>query len=221
MSSILDALKKLEDEKANRGSGTGNIAAKVVKDGRRPKQRPVWMLPASMAAAAVTAALATYIIMSGFLTSNKPGQLVAPAPPQDPQQFALQAAAPTPVTPLPFAAVPNRARPSAPPTRVARKAPVASALQRPQIEPRRVKKPAPALPPETLPKLPSLDVMGIGWQKDNAKSQAIVNGRAVSKGAVVDGARVEEIFQDRVRFFYNDKTIEIPLGKISGENPLH
>ena len=221
MSSILDALKKLEDEKANRGSGTGNIAAKVVKDGRRPKQRPVWMLPASMAAAAVTAALATYIIMSGFQTSNKPGQLAAPAPPQQPQRDAPQAAAPMSVTPLPSAAVRNRVVPSAPSDTIAREVPVIKAPPRPRIEHRSAEKPAPVRPPETLPKLPSLEVTGIGWQKDNAKSQAIVNGRAVSEGVVVEGARVEEIFPDRVRFSFNDKTFEIPVGKISGENPLH
>jgi general secretion pathway protein B len=74
---------------------------------------------------------------------------------------------------------------------------------------------APALP-EALPAPPVLKVTGIGWQKDNADRLAIVNGKAVSEGAVVEGARVEEIFPDRVRFSFNDKAFEIPLGKIPG-----
>lgn len=204
MSSILEALKKLEDEKAGRRSGVGNIASKIVKDGRRPKQRPVWMLPASMAAVAATAALSTYIFMSVYSASNKPGQIVAPAAPQLAQP----------------AAVINRVLPPPPSTHAARHATVFNALQRPQIEPRSAEKPAPAPPPETRPSLPALKVTGIGWQKGNADRLAIVNGRAVLEGAIVAGARVEEIFPDRVKFSFNDKTFEIPLGKISGENPL-
>jgi general secretion pathway protein B len=213
MSSILEALKKLEDEKAGRRSGAGNIAGKVVKDGRRPKQRPVWMLPASMAAVAATAALATYIFMSGFSPRNKPGQLVAVAPPQQPQQAAV------PMPPLPSAVVHTRVLPPAKSSPVARQAPIINASPRQNIETRSAGKPAPAPTPEPLPGLPALKVTGIGWQKDNADRLAIVNGRAVSEGAVIEGARVKEIFPDHVQFSFNDKTFEIPLGNISRENP--
>jgi general secretion pathway protein B len=80
-----------------------------------------------------------------------------------------------------------------------------------------VEKPAALSLPAAQPGPPVLKVTGIGWQKGNADRLAIVNGRAVSEGAVVEGARVEEIFPDRVRFSFNDKTFEIPLGKIAGE----
>jgi general secretion pathway protein B len=219
MSSILEALKKLEDEKSSRQSGAGNIAGKVVKDGRRPKPRPVWLLPASMAAVATTAALATYIIMSSLSPSKKPGHLITPVQPLQPQQAAPQAAAPIRPTALPSANAPNKVVRSSPSPPVTSQEPVINAPPVQHIESRSIAIPAQALPTEKLPGPPALKVTGIGWQKGNADRLAIVNGRAVTEGAVVEGARVEEIFPDRVRFSFNDKTFEIPLGKISGENP--
>jgi general secretion pathway protein B len=70
-----------------------------------------------------------------------------------------------------------------------------------------------------LPGPPALNVTGIGWQKGNADRLAVVNGRAVSEGAVIEGARVEEIFPDRVRFSFGGKAFDVPLGKTPGGSP--
>jgi general secretion pathway protein B len=217
MSSILEALKKLEDEKAGRRSGTANIAAKVVKPGRRPRQRPRWLLPAGMAVVAAAAALFTYILMGGFYTRINPAQTAPTALPRQPQQAAAPSFAPAPLPVLSPAAMRNQTIPPSPSTPVVKQAPVVVTSPLQPVEPRISEKPAAPSPPETLPGPPALKVTGIGWQKDNADRLAIVNGRAVSEGAVVEGARVVEIFPDRVRFSFNDRTFEIPLGKISGE----
>lgn len=63
MSSILEALKKLEEEKAARQSVAGQVVGKVAKSGRRPKQQPKWILPFAMAAVASIAVLFTYLFM--------------------------------------------------------------------------------------------------------------------------------------------------------------
>ena len=47
----------------------------------------------------------------------------------------------------------------------------------------------------------------------------MVNGRPVAEGATVEGARVEEIFPDRVRFSFANRTFEVSLGKTSGTTP--
>ncbi len=223
MSSILEALKKLEDEKAGRSSGTGNIAAKVAKPGRRPGQKPKWLLPAGMAVVAAAAALFTYILMGGFSTrinSLQPAQQTPPTqqPQQPPQllqpQQPQQAAAPAVAPPV---IVRNRDLVRSPSSPAVRPALVMVAPSPQPVEPTNVEKPAAPSLPAAEPGPPALKVTGIGWQKGNADRLAIVNGRAVSEGAVVEGARVEEIFPDRVRFSINDKTFEIPLGKISGE----
>ena len=223
MSSILEALKKLEDEKAGHRSGTGNIAAKVAKPGRRPGQRPRWFLPAGMAFVAVAAALFTYILMGGFSTRTNSVQPAQQTPTRQPQQLqqphqaAAPAVAPAPPPVSPPVTVRNRALHPSPSSPVARPAPVMVAPPPQPVEPPKVEKPAAPSPPAAEPGPPALKVDGIAWQKGNAERLAIVNGRAVSEGAVVEGARVEEIFPDRVRFSINDKTFEVPMGKIAGE----
>ncbi len=65
------------------------------------------------------------------------------------------------------------------------------------------------LAPEKSP--PQLRVTGIAWQKDGASSAALVNGRPVQQGGVVDGFKVEEIFQDKVRFSGGNGNLDVPL----------
>jgi general secretion pathway protein B len=61
--------------------------------------------------------------------------------------------------------------------------------------------------------LPTLKVTGIAWQKDSTDRVAVVNGTSVSEGVMVEGARVEKIFQDRVRFSFDQQTFDISLGR--------
>jgi general secretion pathway protein B len=222
MSSILEALKKLEDEKAARQSGAGHIAGKVVKSGRRAKQHPKWMLPAGMAAVAAVAVLATYILMGGISTRYGTPQPSPSVQRQPESGGTLQRPAPTaaPAT-IPSAAIPARRKRSLPPspaTSPAREAPVPAAATRLPQEGAAVQvKPAQPLQPAAATGLPVLQVTGIGWQKDNANRLAIVNGRPVVAGNVVEGAKVEEILPDRVRFSINDRSFEIAVGNGYGE----
>lgn len=59
---------------------------------------------------------------------------------------------------------------------------------------------------------PELRVTGIAWQKDSAASAAIVNGRSVVRGGIVDGYKVEEILEDKVRFSGNSGKLDVALG---------
>jgi general secretion pathway protein B len=100
-----------------------------------------------------------------------------------------------------------------------KQAPAAEAVTRlPQAAPTAAAIPTPAPQPAAVSGPPVLKVTGIGWQKDNAARLAVVNGRAVTEGTVVEGARVEEILPDRVRFTINDRSFEIPVGNIPGGN---
>lgn len=252
MSSILEALKKLEEEKATRLSGADNIAGKVVRSNRRIRQRPGWWLPAGMACAAVIAAAATYIFTGGFFAANRQAPPAGPAPSSPSQAAAVspaappQAAQPVAVPPAASAQAPqsvatppvrsaspprspamgprNRAPAFSPHPAVVRPVPVRNNVPPQQTEPRAAERHAPpqtaTLPQPTVStSLPKLTVTGIGWQKDNADRLAIVNGRAVPEGAVIEGARIEEIFPDRVKFSMGDQTFDVSLGKASGETP--
>jgi len=55
-------------------------------------------------------------------------------------------------------------------------------------------------------------VTGIAWQKDGASSVAMVNGRPVQQGSVVDGYKVEQIYEDKVRLSGSKGSLLVPLG---------
>jgi type II secretory pathway component PulC len=60
---------------------------------------------------------------------------------------------------------------------------------------------------------PTLKVNGIAFQEGVAGSVAVVNGISVSSGSMVEGAKVEDIQMDRVRFSYSGEKFEVLLGK--------
>jgi hypothetical protein len=70
----------------------------------------------------------------------------------------------------------------------------------------------PVVEPSPAKALPEIRVTGIAWQKERQASAAIVNGRPVAEGEVVDGCRVEQIYQDKVTFAGGGRTFEVPLG---------
>ncbi|MDO9308796.1 MAG: hypothetical protein Q7V04_06990 [Deltaproteobacteria bacterium] len=61
--------------------------------------------------------------------------------------------------------------------------------------------------------VPVLRVNGIAFQEGVSDSVAVVNGIPVSAGSVIEGVKVEVIQKNRVRFNYNGETFEIQLGK--------
>jgi hypothetical protein len=80
-----------------------------------------------------------------------------------------------------------------------------------QVTPVAAAPPAPPAPP-AAPARPELKVSGIAWQNNGASSFAVVNGRAVLQGSMVDGYKVQEIRHDAVRFSGSGGTFEVPLG---------
>jgi general secretion pathway protein B len=73
--------------------------------------------------------------------------------------------------------------------------------------------PVPAAAPAVaaVPVHPEPKVSGVAYQ-NNGSSFAVVNGRAVLQGGTVDGFKVLEIHQDRVRFSGSNGTFEVPVG---------
>lgn len=61
--------------------------------------------------------------------------------------------------------------------------------------------------------VPLLRVNGIAFQEGVSDSVAVVNGIPVSAGSVIEGVKVDVIQKNRVRFNYNGDTFEIQLGK--------
>jgi hypothetical protein len=69
---------------------------------------------------------------------------------------------------------------------------------------------------ETMTELPatpsSLKISGIVWSEEPANRVAVINSMPVNEGAFIGGIKVVEIYPTRVRFLYNERSFEIPLG---------
>jgi general secretion pathway protein B len=238
MSSILKALKKLEEEKSARRAGI-DIARGIVKSVpvRRRKRR--WLFPVSVSGAAFSAALLTFILMGG-----PPENKRAADPPDNSRMKAdvgernaeINAGKPgiTGGKPLPVGA-PSGTGVSMPVSKSKEKESAKKAsttknsLSRSPEIPLGAKSPAEERRPQKNVQLPSnsasgsvqqpaslplpvLHVSGIAWDKDGSERFAVVNGASVSEGMTVGGAVVEKIFQDKVRFSFENRTFEVAVG---------
>ena len=56
-----------------------------------------------------------------------------------------------------------------------------------------------------------IKLSGIAWQEERSARRAVVNGFLIQEGGVVSGAKITDIYQNRVRFSQSGKIFEIPL----------
>jgi general secretion pathway protein B len=69
-----------------------------------------------------------------------------------------------------------------------------------------------ALPADLIVPAPAdIKLSGIAWQDERRARRAVVNGFLMQEGGIVSGARITDIYQDRVRFTSSGKFFEIPL----------
>jgi cytoskeletal protein RodZ len=231
MSSILDALRKLDEQKSVRRQPQVDVARGVVRGTTPPpgmRVRPWQLGVALMVVALLSTAITFWATRQPWKSPVQPPQPPAGAtavPQAAPATPAQASAVPTtqqqPVASRPSPAKPRTATPTPVPMPLPAKrailapavtpvpAPATQATTAPLAEPALVEAPRPAV----APPVPSLKVTGIGWQKDAASRYAVINGTAVGEGGSVDGARVEEILPDKVRLKTGDRVIELGLGK--------
>jgi len=234
MSSILKALKKLEEEKALRRDEALDLPREILT-ARREKRSvsPIAWGGAIIAGLLLTIALTTLVVRRGdqqtvtttagsFATPEatavtkaaqeiparrEAGSIVpATGKPVAPPDGKLRPPYPADNEPLPAAATTIRAEPRAVITAVPSLPATAS------VPPGALLR-KPALTPVSEPPEPALVVSGIAWNKDSAERLAIINGQPTATGTYVNGFIVEEILPDRVRFSTEGKIVEILIGK--------
>jgi general secretion pathway protein B len=245
MSSILKALKKLEQEKAVRRGGNADIARGILRKVAKDKKKPRWLFPVSVAGAALVASLFTLVIMAVFQHSRRTAETItrsqdtvkSPLVPAqglsvpltesskelnqngNPAEQVVSKAGRIVKTPVSIKSPLTRIRPVGPLPEAASETP---SLPEDAPSPPKAQEPAvkavQLVKPSVGHSLPSLTVSGIAWQKDSTDRVAVVNGTSVSEGVMVEGARVEEIFQDRVRFSFDKQTFDISLGGQARKN---
>ena len=198
MSLILDALKKLEQEKAARHSRQVELRPAITGRRDTPSSNP-WRQPLLVVGAVILAVAITIVIMGRFSKQRLP---VAPAA----APVREESVAPIATLPAPVPVIPIQ-----PPVTIPMP-PASTKILTPVVTP----PPMPARPKNSVPEMagpapPDLKVTGIAWQDERSARRAVVNGALIGEGAVVSGARVVEIRQDQVRFSRDGQTLASPI----------
>ncbi len=217
MSLILDALKKLDREKAAKQGGTVNIASGIllqVKSRRRGMAVPV----AAILFTAVAAVAATYYWAGTPLLPMGVSQPAATSPPS----VAKATPAVPPVPPVAKQELPAEPKPapSVEPGKqqIAIPTPAVAEVKKP-VEKSRAKIPAvtetvraPERNGNTAPSVrPALKVSGIVWQEERPARRAFVNDIPVREGDMIKDVKVVEIHPDHVRFSQGGKAFDVRL----------
>jgi len=241
MSYILDALKKLEHEKSrkSRRDGMISISGSLFENERqRPSGPAGWKIALAVTVAVLLTFGATWLFLrpgkDRVTLLPRLAVPVSPAPPASTLPAVPTVTAETaPVTPVPAVVpvqqiqtavppVPVKSapiRPPAPPSKPERKTVQAGTAgvdadeypvqKRP---PRTIERKVQALSADlSMPAPADIKLSGIAWQEERRARRAVVNGFLMQEGGVVSGARITDIYQDRVRFSLSGKIFEIPL----------
>ncbi|MDD5284763.1 MAG: hypothetical protein PHD54_02795 [Desulfuromonadaceae bacterium] len=215
MSYILDALKKVEHQKARKATAGGMTSISgdlFLERASRPSRGGVGKIVAVI----VVVALCTFAVTWFMLKVDKkkvgvgarsavPTAVATPAAPPSPAPPAplpapLPPSLPQQQMPLPTAAA---ATPSAPPALPQPGVAVSSALEPVKGKLAKAPKVAPQRPKtvvQTIQAPADIKVSGIAWQEERASRRVVINGFLLHEGATVLGAKILEIHRDRVRF---------------------
>ena len=208
MSSILKALRRLEEERARKSSVAPEIAASLLRGDTRHRVSPPWIWPVVIIA---VAALATALLWS-WRPAPLVSQIDTPVAPatisraatagrggtviieevMDQRRPVLPSPAPTVPAPMPLPAK-VKSSPS-------------------KLEPGR-STPTEATNPATTANADRQNpvVSAIVWQEDSAARMAVVDGLPVMTGEFVGTAKVEEIQRDRIIFIEAGKLFTVSV----------
>ena len=202
MSSILTALKKLEDENMARKSDPPRIDAEILRGRSSHRVTPFRSILLAMILFAGGGGATYLYLKSNSLPQQTPSKTMdIISHPNSSSSETL----PTPriqvesITPDPIISAAPDAHTKHISVAISKKV---TNLQKVQ--------PSPKI--SINQKLPTLKVNGIAFQ-DGADSVAVVNNIPVSKGSLIEGVRVDEIWRDRVQFKSGGKQFDIYLGK--------
>ncbi len=235
MSSILKALKKLEDEKTARRNGGTDVARGILRSNTGQNRKTRWVLPVSVAGSALVAAFLTYFLTGGH---TLPGREAVPvssgkgspvtfekkAPVQGSEPEIKKSVPDEPAVAMPAdsaskkkifgpISLPVYRKPPLPLSDNKRNAKASSEERWPGPNNRMLQRNvAESERPPEVHSPPTLRVSGIAWNRDSSERLAVVNGMSVTEGTVIEGVRVEEIMKDKVRFSFEKKTFEVALG---------
>jgi general secretion pathway protein B len=243
MSSILEALKKLDRERTARKKTVINIEQDILKSsssGVGAKSRYRALLLALAGSTGVLLLLLIIVWWQPFTKVPPPGETIAvrqkvPAPDSS-KTGRLPIPPPTSQAP----SVKQKTRVAVPPPvgmpdqkafQPAKEPPI-QARPLPQVRPPAQEKTAAAKPsptptvkpatPKPAPQkktkplirpLPVLTVTGIAFREDRSSRLAIINGEPVAIGEKIEGVKVEDIKEDEIRFSFHGRKFKLGIGE--------
>lgn len=221
MSSILKALKKLEDDKAAHRTGNLKLDAEILRSENGSSFFSTGVIAVSLLMMAGGSG-ATYFYLKRekapvISSQQRPPVSVVPEIKTEPLPEAV-VVVPAEDLKKPANSGAPRLLLQPPPRSNTEKTISTPTPVRPAVASKAaalVKAPKPPLIPasKTTKNVPTLRVNGIAFQNSAADSMAIVNGTPVANGSVVEDITVVKILKDRVLFQRDEEKFEIQLGQ--------
>ncbi|PKN13169.1 MAG: hypothetical protein CVU69_03995 [Deltaproteobacteria bacterium HGW-Deltaproteobacteria-4] len=195
MSSILKALRRLEEERARKSHVAPEIAANLLRRGARRRSTPLWIWPTAVAVVAV--ALAAFFW--SWRSASVGNKIVTPITlPADIHVAATTGGGKEVI----IEEVIDQQRPSILlPAKTLQPAPAAPVLPVKNVETELI--PAAVESQSAAPRVEERQspvITAIAWQDDSAARMAVVDGLPVMTGEFVGTAKVQEILRDRIIF---------------------
>lgn len=204
MSSILKALRRLEEERARKSSVAPEIAANLLRSRSQRRQAPLWLWPIVIVIVAVAIASLFWSLRPTPVMSDRPRSTLAPAPFSEPLPHVVTPRSGGGVI---IEEVIDQRRPALlPPTPPI--GPAAEMILPAQPVPVSAKAEEPVTTPVTTPAAvqPLIEerqspvVSAIAWQEESSARMAVVDGLPVMTGEVIGTAKIQEILPDRILF---------------------
>jgi len=209
MSLILDALRKMEQERRSRRGSAQDLRPEVLRyrmatQPKRPSRYPLVIVGVVLLCAGIGAGFALKG-GKGEAVSQQTQDLAAPAPTPSPVEAPAAppafepAAAPVPNEPVaaPLAAEPAKPRPARPAALPSSPAPVATAPFREDAG--------------AQGGGADITISGIAYQDERRMRRAVLNGQLVGEGGEIAGARVVEIKETKVKLSRGGQLFEVPF----------
>jgi len=199
MSLILDALRKIELERKAKRQGSHEIRTDVLNyHGNAPAAEKSRTVPIAAAFLLISASIACF-----FFLRQADSPKIDPTP-----QKEIPSQVPTPVVPV---TPPQPVQPPPP------EPPAKKSIQE------NVPSPSPPVKKTTAVEIiqqkngeAGISLSGIAWQDERSLRRAVINGFLVGEGAEIQGAKIIEIKQNRVRFSRNGTIFEIEHSSAAG-----
>lgn len=197
MSLILDALRKIELERKAKRQSSQEIRSEVLHyRGAAPTVDKSRIIPVSAAVVLVSASVAAFF----YFKKPEPPHIASAQPQEILQQESHSTDSPQTLQPTPAALtlqknMPAELKTSPPPVKQATEK--ISAQQKSSDE--------------------KITVSGIAWQDERSLRRAVINGHLFGEGAEIEGAKIIEIKENRVRFSRGGEIFEVAHSSGTGK----